>query len=167
VDHRGIGTEAYGGGVSPRYQLVPAAYVVLRREPDEILLQLRRNTGFRDGFWATAAAGHVEKGESVLEAAVREAREELGVEIAPAHLQPLTAMHRTEGTGDPIDERVDFFFTCRHWTGEPRRVEQHKAADLRWFRLDALPERVVPHERVVLDGLRAGGVPPIVTYGFP
>jgi 8-oxo-dGTP diphosphatase len=166
VDHRGIGTEAYGGGVSPRYQLVPAAYVVLRREPDEILLQLRRNTGFRDGFWATAAAGHVEKGESVLEAAVREAREELGVEIAPAHLQPLTAMHRTEGTGDPIDERVDFFFTCRRWTGTPRLLESAKAADLGWFPLDALPDPVVPHERTVFEALRSAGPPAITTHGF-
>ena len=49
--------------------MVPAAYVILRRG-DEVLLQLRRNTGFRDGHWACAAAGHVEAGESVLSAAV-------------------------------------------------------------------------------------------------
>jgi 8-oxo-dGTP pyrophosphatase MutT (NUDIX family) len=156
----------YGGSVTPRYQLVPAAYVVLRRDPDEILLQLRRNTGFRDGFWATAAAGHVEKGESVLAAAVREAREELGVEIAPADLQPLSAMHRTEATGDPIDERVDFFFTCRRWTGTPRLLESAKAADLGWFRLDALPDPVVPHERAMFEALRGGGPPAITTHGF-
>ncbi|MCE3553818.1 NUDIX domain-containing protein [Pseudonocardia sp. RS11V-5] len=152
--------------MSPRYQLVPAAYVVLCREPNEILLQLRQNTGFRDGFWATAAAGHVEKGESVLEAAVREAREELGVEIAPADLQPLTAMHRTEATGDPIDERVDFFFTCRRWSGTPRLVERAKAADLGWFPLDALPDPVVAHEREVLEALRTGGPSTITTHGF-
>jgi 8-oxo-dGTP diphosphatase len=156
--------------VTDRFRLVPAAYVVLRRQDkggDEVLLQLRANTGYRDGYWATGAAGHVEPDESVLAAAVREAAEELDLVISEADLEPVCAMHRTHGNGRPVDERVDFFFTCRHWTGEPRRVEQHKAADLRWFRLDALPERVVPHERVVLDGLRAGRVPPIVTYGFP
>lgn len=161
-----MGAAAYGGGVSPRYQLVPAAYVVLRREPNEILLQLRQNTGFRDGFWATAAAGHVEKGESVLEAAVREAREELGVGIAPADLRPVTAMHRTEATGDPIDERVDFFFTCHRWTGTPRLVESAKAADLGWFPLDALPDPVVPHERAVFEALGDGGPAAITTHGF-
>ncbi|GAA1858399.1 hypothetical protein GCM10009836_43270 [Pseudonocardia ailaonensis] len=146
-----------------RFQVVPAAYVVLRRE-NEILLQLRQNTGFMDGFWATAAAGHVEKGESVVEAAHREAREELGIEVED--LRPLTAMHRTQATGLPVDERVDFFFTCHRWSGTPRLVETAKAADLGWFALDALPDPVVPHERWVFESLRAGGPPAISTFGF-
>ena len=65
-----------------RFRVVPAAYVLLLRPagsgPDEVLLQLRQHTGFMDGHWACAAAGHVEAGESVLAAAVREAAEELG-----------------------------------------------------------------------------------------
>ena len=151
--------------MSPRHQLVPAAYVVLRRE-GEILLQLRQGTGFRDGHWACAAAGHVERGESAVAAALREAHEELGVRIAEADLQPLTAMHRTENTGDPIDERVDFFFTCERWTGTPRLMEAAKAADLGWFALDALPDPVVPHERRVFEALRGGGPPAVSTWGF-
>ena len=65
-----------------RFRLVPAAYVVLLRPSgtgDEVLLQLRQHTGFMDGHWACAAAGHVEEGESAPAAAVREAAEELGV----------------------------------------------------------------------------------------
>lgn len=152
-----------------RFRLVPAAYVLLLRPSpsgDEVLLQLRRGTGFMDGYWACAAAGHVEAGESVRSAAVREAAEELGVQIAPDELEPITAMHRTRATGDPIDERVDFFFGCRGWRGEPRRMEPAKSADLRWFPLAALPDPVVPHERAVFDGVRTGSLPPIVTFGF-
>lgn len=147
------------------FRVVPAAYVLLRRA-DEVLLQLRRATGYRDGHWAAAAAGHVEAGESVLAAACREAAEELGVRIDAADLVPLTGMHRTAGTGDPVDERVDFFFSCHRWAGEPRRMETGKAADLRWFTLDALPEPVVPHERFVLEHLGAGDLPPVVAFGF-
>ncbi|MET0189450.1 MAG: NUDIX domain-containing protein, partial [Pseudonocardia sediminis] len=124
------------------------------------------NTGFRDGHWAAAAAGHVEEGESALAGAVREASEELGVTIAEADLVPLTAIHRTQGNGDAIDERVDFFFTCRRWEGEPRRMEAAKSADVAWFALDALPDPVVPHELAVLEALRAGGPPAITTHGF-
>lgn len=153
-----------------RFRLVPAAYVLLLRSSgpgvDEVLLQLRRGTGFMDEHWACAAAGHVEADESVLAAAGREAAEELGVTIAAADLMPLTAMHRTQGTGEWIDERADFFFACRRWAGDPRRVEAAKTADLRWFALDALPEPVVPHERFVLARLLAGGLAPIVTFGF-
>ena len=148
-----------------RFSVVPAAYVLLRRG-DEVLLQLRQNTGYRDGHWAVAAAGHVEKGESVVAAACREAAEELGVLVEPAALVPLTAMHRTHGNSDPVDERVDFFFTCTAWSGEPQVLEPTKAAGLRWFALDALPEPVVPHEKWVIEHLEDGALPAVTTFGF-
>jgi 8-oxo-dGTP diphosphatase len=131
-----------------------------------VLLQLRQNTGYMDDHWAMAAAGHVEEGESVHEAAAREAHEELGVDIDIASLEPVCAMHRTGMTRAPVDQRVDFFFACWRWSGEPRLVEAHKAADLRWFPLTDLPDPVVPHERLVLGGLAAGALPPVVTFGF-
>jgi len=152
-----------------RFQVVPAAYVLLRRSADgaaQLLLQLRQGTGYMDGHWAAAAAGHVEAGESVLAAAVREAAEELGIDIDPADLVPLCAMHRTVAPHGPIDERVDFFFECRRWTGEPRLGEADKSVDLRWFDLDALPDPVVPHELQVMTELRDGTLHPIVTHGF-
>jgi 8-oxo-dGTP pyrophosphatase MutT (NUDIX family) len=152
---------------------VPASYVfLLRTVPGgrcQVLLQLRSGTGYRDGHWAAGVAGHVEAGESALDAARREALEELGIGVRAADLDPVTAMHRTQGNGHPIDERVDFFFTCRQWQGEPRIAEPHKAARLEWFDLDgpaALPEPLVPHELFVLRGLREGHLPPVVTFGF-
>lgn len=157
-----------GTAGTERYRLVPAAYVLLLRG-DEVLLQHRQHTGFMDGHWAAGAAGHVEAGESVYGAAVREAREELGIIVRPADLEPLTAMHRSQGTGRSIDERVDFFFTVRQWQGEPRAMEA-KAGALRWVALDELDDLdgpVVPHERVVLDGLRTGGLPVITAVGLP
>jgi 8-oxo-dGTP diphosphatase len=152
-----------------RFQLVPAAYVVFLREgPNgaEVLLHLRQGTGYMDGHWATIA-GHVEAGESVLAAAVREGREEVGVEIAEADLVPLTVMQRTQNNDDPIEERVDFIFTCRLWIGEPRRAELDKSAALGWFPLSDLPSPVVPHELLVLERLASGQpVPLVIPYGF-
>jgi 8-oxo-dGTP diphosphatase len=149
--------------------VVPASYVLLRRREDgveRVLLQLRQGTGFMDDHWAVSAAGHVEPGEDAAAAAVREAGEELGIGIDAADLVPVCAIHRTAPPHERVDERVDFFFTCSRWTGEPARREQHRAAAVRWFDLAALPEPVVPHERVVLDGLRSGTVPAILTHGF-
>jgi 8-oxo-dGTP diphosphatase len=153
-----------------RFCVVPAAYVLLLRSTergDDVLLQLRQGTGYRDGHWAAAAAGHVEADEPVHAAACREAAEEIGVRIDPADLEPLTTMHRTHGNHDPIDERVDFFFGCRRWDGMPGLMEAAKAADLQWFPLAALPDPVVPHERYVLDSLRTGTLRTITTWGFP
>jgi len=148
-----------------RFQVVPAAYIFFRKGGD-VLLQLRAGTGFMDGHWAAAAAGHVEQHESVFDAARREATEELGVTVAASALTPLTTMHRTASGHAPVDERVDFFFECRKWTGEPHLVETHKAADLGWFSLEALPHPVVPHELFVLEQLRAKTLKPVVTFGF-
>jgi 8-oxo-dGTP pyrophosphatase MutT (NUDIX family) len=144
---------------------VPAAYVLLRKG-NEVLLQLRSGTGYMDDHWACAAAGHVEKYETVFAAACRETAEELGVAIDAADLRPLTAMHRTQADHDPIDERVDFFFECHSWQGDPRLVEPTKAAGLDWFTLDALPDPVVPHERYVLDSVRNGTLPTVSAFGF-
>jgi 8-oxo-dGTP diphosphatase len=147
-----------------RFRVVPAAYVLLRRG-DEVLLQRRRNTGYYDEHWAAGAAGHVEAGESVFEAACRETAEELGIEVAADALIPLTTMHRTANNGRAIDERVDVFFECRDWTGEPA-LQEDKASDLGWFRLGDLPQPVVPHELVVLEGVRSGVLPSVVAFGF-
>jgi 8-oxo-dGTP diphosphatase len=151
--------------VTERFRVVPASYVfLLRAGPagDEVLLQLRQNTGYMDAHWAAAAAGHVERGETAYDAAHREAREEIGVD--GLELEFLTAMQRTRHA-DPIDERIDFFFSARAWSGEPRIVEPAKCAALDWFPLSALPEPVVPHERVVLDGLGTG-LASYTTFGF-
>jgi 8-oxo-dGTP diphosphatase len=161
VTGHGARTEA-----SDRFRVVPASYVFLLRpgsSGEEVLLQLRQHTGYMDGHWAAAAAGHVERGETAYDAARREAREELGIE--EPELEFLTSMQRTRHA-EPIDERIDFFFAARAWTGEPRIVEPHKSAALEWFRLTALPDPVVPHERVVLDGLGTGMLPGYTTFGF-
>ncbi|MCW2792109.1 MAG: hydrolase, partial [Nocardioides sp.] len=113
--------------------------------------------------WAAAAAGHVERGETAYDAAHREALEEIGV--TGLDLTFVTAMQRTRG-GEPIDERIDFFFTSRAWSGEPRIVEPEKCAGLRWYALDDLPDPVVPHELSVLEALRGGAPAPYTTFGF-
>ncbi len=148
-----------------RFQVVPAAYLFLRRGSD-VLLQLREGTGFMDGHWAAAAAGHVEADESVFDAIIREAREELGIEVDSADLTPVTALQRTQRNHQAVDERVDFFFECRTWNSEPALQEPEKAADLGWFSLSALPHPVVPHEKYVLDLMAGGNPPAIVSFGF-
>ena len=153
-DHRG------------RFVVVPAAYVFLLRDGAaglEVLLQLRQHTGYMDGHWAAAAAGHVERGETAYDAARREAAEE--IDVREVDLRFATSMQRTRHA-DPIDERIDFFFSARSWSGEPRIVEPEKAAELGWFRLDALPDPVVPHELTVLDALRTGTTTAYSTFGF-
>ena len=153
-------------GPLDRFVVVPASYVFLLRDGvtgPEVLLQLRQNPGNTADHCAAPAAGHVEKGETAYDAARREALEEIAV--SDLDLTFVSAMQRTRG-GEPIDERIDFFFTARSWSGEPRIVEPQKCAELRWCALDDLPDPVVPHERSVLEALRAGTTTAYSTFGF-
>lgn len=158
------GYSAHYAAEHGRFTLVPAAYVLLL-DGDRVLLQRRAKTGYYDEFWAASVAGHIESGESVYETALRETREELGVTFELDDLEPLTTMHRTAAPGLPVDQRVDFFFACRRWSGTPA-LQEDTASDLRWFELGELPDDVVHHERFVLDRLRDGDLEPITSFGF-
>ena len=154
-----------------RFQVIPAAYLLLTRgsgDELEVLLQLRGpGTDYMPRHWASGAAGHVEQGESVFVAAAREATEELGVAVDPDDISPLCAVQRTlPGCDDPVEQRADYFLTTRRWSGEPSPQEPEKCVELRWCRPSALPQPMVPHERMVLDRLAAGDVPPILSVGF-
>jgi ADP-ribose pyrophosphatase YjhB (NUDIX family) len=61
-------------------------------------------------------SGHLEDGESVAQAAVREAAEQVGVDIDPADLDFTHVVHprNPEGQG-----RIGIFFTTARWAGEP------------------------------------------------
>ncbi len=147
-----------------RFVVVPASYVFLLRDGTdgtEVLLQHRQNTGYMDDHWAAAAAGHVERGETAYAAAHREALEELG--ITDLALTFEFSMQRTRHDA-AIDERIDFFFTARSWSGEPRILEPEKCAELRWCPLSALPDPVVPHELLALESL--GTPEKYLTFGF-
>lgn len=117
---------------------------------NQILLLRRYNTGFRDGQYSVPA-GHLDGGETVLQAAAREAKEEAGVDLAIHNMTFSTVMHRIED-----DERVDFFFHVHAWTGEPFNAEPEKCDDLRWFDLNHLPENTVPYVRQALRNHLAG-----------
>ncbi len=147
-----------------RFSLVPAAYVLLLRD-GQVLLQQRQNTGYMDGHWSCSAAGHVERGESVHAAAVREAYEELGVRIRQADLQPLCTVHRRQSERDG-GQRVDFFFSASAWEGEPAVREPERNGGLRWASLSELPEPLVPVDAIALEMLRTGERRAIAQLGF-
>jgi 8-oxo-dGTP diphosphatase len=147
-----------------RFSLIPAAYVALVRDGD-VLLQQRRNTGYMDEHWTFSAAGHVERDESVYAAAVREVREELGVRVREADLEPICTVHRRQ-TGSELGQRVDFYFSARTWEGEPSVREPERSGGLRWAPLSALPRPLVPVDAVALEMMRTGERRAIVHWGF-
>ncbi len=132
-----------------RFKLLGAVHLFLLRE-GQVLLLRRAHTGYEDGNYSVPA-GHLDGGEEVTAATVREAYEEAGVRIDPADLTMVGVMHRKSN-----DERVDFFLTATRWTGAITNAEPHKCDELAWFDLDRLPGNVIPYVRRALDNMRGG-----------
>jgi 8-oxo-dGTP diphosphatase len=132
-----------------RFKLISAVHLFLLHG-DEVLLMRRAGTGYRDG-WFSVVAGHLDGGERVIDAAIREAREEVGVELTPQDVEIVGVMHRLSD-----DERIDFFVAARQWAGEPAICEPDKCSELRWAHHNALPEKVIPYVARALDNFAHG-----------
>ena len=132
-----------------RFKLVSAVHIFLIHD-DQVLLLRRFNTGYEDGNYSVVA-GHLNGGEEVKAAAIREAQEEVGIQIAPEDLRVVGVMHRKSD-----DERVDFFVAATSWSGQVANMEPDKCDQLAWFRFDDLPDNVIPYVRRALDNYRRG-----------
>lgn len=135
-----------------KYRSLTAVYVMMQNPKGEILLLRRANTGYRDGYY-DMPAGHLEADESLKQAAVREVKEEAGVVVSTEDLEFIELLHRrSEGNRDYLD----VFFRVKKWVGEPGIMESEKCDDLIWVSPSALPDMIVPHQRVVLEDLAKG-----------
>jgi len=128
----------------------PVAVHLFFLRDQQVLLLRRFNTGYEDGNYSVVA-GHVDAGETVTQAAIREAGEETGVALTAGDIHIVHVMHRKSE-----DERIDFFMTVHHWAGEIRNREPHKCDALAWFPLDALPGNVIPYVRRALENYQNG-----------
>lgn len=100
----------------------------------ELLLLGKRRGSHGAGTWALPG-GHLEFGESIEECAIREVREETGLELDEVTLGPYTnTVFAAEGK-----HYVTLFVLSRSAAGEPVVREPAKCAEWRWFGWYALP----------------------------
>src|SRR4051812_27606999 len=80
-EERGTPAVKEGEWPMPRdwFKMVVAVHLFLLRD-DQVLLLRRQNTGYEDGNYSVIA-GHVEGGEEIKAAMIREAREEAGITL--------------------------------------------------------------------------------------
>lgn len=133
-----------------RFTLRTAAYLLLIKN-DQILLLRRFNTGWQDGKYSVPA-GHLDGGETVREAMVREAREEAGLTIQKEDLDVVHVMHRksvNETVGSV--EYIDFFLVPKKWQGTPTLMEPDRCDDLSFYPLHTLPQNMLSCIRQAIE----------------
>lgn len=120
-------------------RLVTVSFVTHR---GDVLLLRHPDTGDRfPGQW-NGIGGHVEAGEGIREAALRELREEAGVEVADLALR--CVVHETGLLGR---SHVLFVFVGR---ARDRRVRSPEGLDLRWQPISELSSLELVHDVAVL-----------------
>lgn len=127
------------GEINQRHRVAVAAYIILIKD-NKVLLLKRVNTGYHDGDYSLPS-GHIEKGEFPDQAAIREAEEEIGIQIQELSFK--TVLYSD-------DNYVCFFFEAVKWQGDVRNCEKEKCDEIRWFDFDHLPENMAPE---VITGL--------------
>ncbi|MGN0185538.1 MAG: NUDIX domain-containing protein [Aristaeellaceae bacterium] len=127
------------------YSAVFPVFLRTRDGRRQVLLHRRLNTGYMDGLWDIAGSGHVDAGETAMQALIREAMEELGVVLHPEDVAFAHLSHR-------LGSRTyyDIYFLVHSWIGTPEIREPEKCSDLAWFDVNALPEDMIDIRRTDL-----------------
>ena len=133
-----------------------SAHIWVTNTHGRILLQRRApDKDTHPGLWDISAAGHLSAGDSSIDAAVREIREELGLVIAPSRVI-FRFTDREEHTSRNITDReFHDVFTLVITDDEAELISPDpvELCDVRWLTIDefgkelnASPELFVPHQ---------------------
>lgn len=134
-----------------KYHSITCASYLLLLEDNKVLLLRRFNTGYEDGNYSVPA-GHVDAGEFISDALLREVKEEINVNLKKENVKLAHVMHHKDISQN--DERVDFFFTCSSWGGKIKNMEPHKCDDLSWFDINNLPDNIIPYIKKGIENAR-------------
>lgn len=130
------------------FKVTPVVYVILERDKKILFLKRKASGNY------SLPAGHLEMGEQLSEAAIREAREEIGVNLNAVDMNLVHLTHFLDRDG----QRVGFFFKAGSWSGEPSLKEEDKHEEIDWFSLDNLPRNTVTSVKHALEDIQSGKI---------
>lgn len=126
---------------------------LLKDDTQEICLAMKKR-GFGEGKF-NGVGGKIESGETAEAAAIRETKEEIGVDVTQEDLIPVATISFLYHKYKPEwpDLRCSVFFT-KAWRGEPQESEEMRP---QWYAMDALPfESMWPDDPLWLPRALAG-----------
>ena len=135
-----------------REEFLSAIYMIIKNEKGEILFQRRCGSKLWPDFLGLPA-GHVDRGEDVYQALVREAREELNIDINSKDIEDTFVVNRVNKNLKPY---YDVYFVIKNYKGIIKINEPNKCQELKWVLLDNMPEDVIEFEKIVLDNYEKG-----------
>ena len=123
-------------------KFLSSVYLIIKNENDEILLQRRQGTKLWPGFLALPA-GHIDEKENAYDAVIREAKEELGIEISISNIVDTFVVNRRNKSLMPY---YDVYFEINGYKGDIQISEPEKCSELVWSDINNLPEDMIDFE---------------------
>ncbi len=129
----------------------------------KLLLQERKG-GFLDGYYSPVS-GHVDKAEGVVDALIREAKEEAGIILEKESLKINVIAHLLDAPykGSRADIMNYFIFTDTY-KGIIENKEPNKTKSLDFYDLKALPDKLMGHIFEVLKAYKRGDNYIVINY---
>ena len=81
--------------------------------------------------------GHLESGEDLYDAMIREAKEEIGITIKRENMQIVHIYHHFS------KDVLKFVFKVTNYSGEIKNLEPEKCKEIRWIDINNLPENTI------------------------
>ena len=123
-------------------KFLSSVYLIIKNDKNEILLQRRQGTKLWPGFLALPA-GHIDKNENAYEAVIREAKEELGIEISRNNIIDTFVVNRRNRS---LMSYYDVYFEINEYNGKIRINEPDKCSELVWCDMNNLPCDMIDFE---------------------
>jgi 8-oxo-dGTP diphosphatase len=128
--------------------------IVIKHVDDTSYVMLHQRKGdFAEGYWGSGG-GHVEHGESLMTAALRELIEEAGEDLVVNNVNFLCVSNFTSLAPKHY---VDVAFCAEYVSGEPRNSAPDETSDWQWFNIDNLPKPLFPPIVNYLSALKGDG----------
>jgi 8-oxo-dGTP diphosphatase len=133
----------------------PLIVNLILEKDGQILFLYRENTSsFAHSY--SLPSGKVEKGQSLKDNLIREAKEELGIYLEPDDLTLCLVMPaRYESAGDIIED-IGFYFKAHRYSGTLQNAEPHKHSHIKWVDVDNLPDKTLSFVRTALHAYKNG-----------
>jgi 8-oxo-dGTP diphosphatase len=123
---------------------VGAGLIIIK---DGRILMTKRKAELGNGEYGTVG-GHVEFGEHPAAAAIREAKEELGIDVDNVEFLDCASIIKYG------KHYIDISFTAKIISGNPKILEAEKIESVGWYPLDNLPEPIFEPVRKSIEAYR-------------
>jgi 8-oxo-dGTP diphosphatase len=125
--------------------------VMIQNEKGQVLLGLRKGA-HGAGEW-NFPGGHLEFGETVLETAKREVKEEAGLDVDPIDLISVADEMRYIKSDDK--HFLNIGVKASYNGGEPKVMEPEKCEKWQWFDLNDLPDKILDGTFQIIQNFKA------------